>query len=257
MALRPCPDCNCQISSTARACPNCGYRSRRERTGSRPLLTAFVLFLAGYFSYQAWLAVHEPGTSPLEQFEARSRIPPPPVGAPTPAESNTTSPTPASAPSVPPVPYEEAQFVQIVRQSSTDYDAGANDMAKGATRPARAQKLCATGNRPTVQNWLGVINELSSNNAGKGVLSIRLDQHLTLATNNNDLSDAMGMTTLISPGTPLFQAVSQMKVGDTVIFSGSFASNEKDCFEEQSLTQEGSMQDPSFLFQFTDVRAIE
>jgi hypothetical protein len=41
-------------------------------------------------------------------------------------------------------PSTEQRFVAAVSQAHNNYNQGANDMAKGATRPARAQLMSAT-----------------------------------------------------------------------------------------------------------------
>ena len=174
------------------------------------------------------------------------------------------APAPASIPAVeatvatPPsseAGLDEARFLAIVDQGSASYDQGSNEMAKGASRPARAKALCELGGYG-VRDWKGTIETLSSNNSGKGVLEIRLGPHVTVGTTNNDFSDSISdLHTLIDPGSPVFAAATALKVGDPVIFSGRFGPTEDDCFAEQSVTQEGSMHDPEFLFAFSSVAA--
>ncbi len=109
---------------------------------------------------------------------------------------------------------------------------------------------------PTVTGWIGAVDELSSSNDGHGVLKIRLTSHLTVGTTNNALSDSIGMSTLIDPNSLVFQNASKLHKGQIVRFSGSFEQSRDDCFNEESLTQEGSMDDPDFLFQFSEVEGF-
>jgi len=52
------------------------------------------------------------------------------------------------------------------------------------------------------------------------------------------------------------QKVVSLSRDQHILFSGSFFPSDADCVQETSLTQEGSMTDPEFLFHFTDVSAI-
>jgi hypothetical protein len=56
-------------------------------------------------------------------------------------------------------------------------------------------------------------------------------------------------TAQVNPAVPLSEKTS-------FVFSGFFQSSEKDCVEERSLTQAGSMTDPVFDFRFTNVQSI-
>jgi hypothetical protein len=44
-----------------------------------------------------------------------------------------------------------------------------------------------------------------------------------------------------------------MEKGDPVKFSGTFVRDEADCIKEGSLTQNGSMTEPEFIFRFSRV----
>lgn len=177
------------------------------------------------------------------------------------APMQSAAPTPAAAPVAAPPPgptgLSEGQFVAIIDQASAAYDSGSNDMAKGAARPARARSICNAATGVQASEWRGTVETLSSNNEGKGVLTVRLSPHATVSTTNNALSDSMGMHTLIDPSSDVFRAATALHEGQAVIFSGSFAQNDKDCFEEMSMTQEGSMHDPEFLFAFSSVKAVD
>ena len=177
--------------------------------------------------------------------------------APMQSAAPTPAPAPVAAPPPEPTGLSEDQFLAIIDQASAAYDAGSNDMAKGAARPARAHSICNAATGVQASEWRGTVETLSSNNEGKGVLTVRLSPRATVSTTNNALSDSMGMHTLIDPSSDVFRAATALHEGQAVIFSGSFAQNDKDCFEEMSMTQEGSMHDPEFLFAFSSVRAAQ
>jgi hypothetical protein len=115
--------------------------------------------------------------------------------------------------------------------------------------------ICKSLPRLSVVNWVGKIEKLSSNSDGNGVLEISLADVARVETWNNDLSDISDHT-LINPSSSLFAVLAQMKLGDQVLFSGTFIPSELDCVEEHSLSLSGSMTDPEFIIHFASVEGI-
>jgi hypothetical protein len=150
------------------------------------------------------------------------------------------------------MPADESAFVSVVSNARLRYNAGANDMVKGASRPARKQALCSTLANNAVTNWVGKVSKLTTNSDGKGVLEIAIGDDISIVTWNNSLSDFEDKT-LIEPDTAIYRRALQLREGQTVWFSGHFFRNDTDCIKETSLTMGGSMQEPEFLFQFVDV----
>ena len=173
--------------------------------------------------------------------------------ATTASDNSDTSTDPAA----PPVPADEQQLSDIVAKYIDAYNRAGNDMAKGAVRHERAKAICQAFPSFTVSDWVGKVSTLDSTDKGNGILVLSIDQNITIGTTNNEFSDSL-FNTLIPVNSPLFTAVSAMKVGDLVDFSGSFVGGDSaidnDCFSEQSLTTDGSMQNPAFYFKFSSVK---
>jgi hypothetical protein len=150
----------------------------------------------------------------------------------------------------------EADFISVITAARGEYKSGPNDMVKGAARAHRRVRLCQLVQGTDVQGWTGRITNLSSSSSGKGVLGISIGPHITITTINNDFSDSFDHT-LIEPSSNVFREVVPLSVGQQILFSGSFLPSDTDCVREISLTQEGSMTDPEFLFHFTDVKAVQ
>lgn len=167
-----------------------------------------------------------------------------------------TVPRQPPALAAPVMPADQAAFIAAVEASIRAYRAAANDMVRGGERAKRAQSLCATHKALAVRNWIGWVETLSSNNDGRGVLAVRIARDVTVKTWNNALSD-MDDRTLLDPASAVFQAASAMRRGTAVRFSGSFLRSDTDCFREGSVTQDGSMRDPEFIFRFTALTATE
>lgn len=157
----------------------------------------------------------------------------------------------------PPMPADQAQFVGVVEKFITSYKGAANDMARGGERVARGKAICDVMRAPAVKDWIGTIDTLSSNNDGRGVLSVQISPNVRVETWNNAVSDA-GDRTLIDPASPLFATVSAMKKHQWVRFAGTFfPGDQADCLRESSITQSGAMTEPEFLFRFSGIKAIE
>ena len=108
----------------------------------------------------------------------------------------------------------------------------------------------------TVENWVGKIKGIETISDGRGVVYIGLPGHGNIKVSNRiTVSDAFttwGAGRFISPGSSLYNKVANLAVGDTVLFSGTFAQGD-DYLEELSLTEEGSMHEPEFSLTFMNI----
>lgn len=157
----------------------------------------------------------------------------------------------AQAASMPPI---EAKVIAEAEAAMNTYQAAPNDMAKGAVRLQRGHTLCKmlVPIRGIARDWLGTVEKLSSTSEGYGVLYVALAKNVHVETWNNSLSD-IETHTLIKPDTPIYNQAVKLSVGSPVVFSGNFFPSKSDCMQETSMTQEGSMTDPEFLFHFTAI----
>lgn len=172
--------------------------------------------------------------------------------------SQTQAPSPSVVPAVArvevPFPANEKEFILAIQQGQIAFRSAPNEMAQGGTRSKRRTAICQSLPQISVSDWVGRIETLSSNSDGKGVLEISLAPDIRVKTWNNDFSDSASHT-LIDPSSSLFGTVSQMRKGDQVVFSGAFFPSDVDCVTETSMSLEGSMTDPEFLFRFLSVNA--
>ena len=155
-------------------------------------------------------------------------------------------------------PALQTQVQDIVADFSARYRAAPNAMAAGGLRPERARALCAalrTGNA-AVRGWVGVVERLDSSASGHGVLKVRLTPTLALRTHSLEWGDQEDRT-LIPARSPLFRIAAALQAGQRISFDGSFRPNREDCIRETSVTVDGAMRDPDFLFRFTAIRPVE
>jgi hypothetical protein len=153
------------------------------------------------------------------------------------------------------MPQDQKQFIEIVERFHGAYTQAANDIAKDATRLQRAKAICAAIRTPVVQNWKGMVFKVSSNREGKGVLELTLSTHMRVTTWNDSIAD-VGDHTLIDPKSLLFDQTVLLKKNQQVLFSGSFIADPMDCFREISMTLSESMDEPEFLFRFSDIAPV-
>jgi hypothetical protein len=155
-------------------------------------------------------------------------------------------------------PFEQQLFVGVVTNAVHQFQGvGNNEFAQGATRPARRNAICEfarLGQNLQVQDWVGTVERRTTNNEGRGVLYIRLSEHVVLKTWNNAFSDLQDRT-LVDPNSSVFQAMSRLPEGTHVRFSGRFIRSATDCVREASVTLRGSMTAPEFIFRFEALRA--
>jgi hypothetical protein len=155
----------------------------------------------------------------------------------------------------PSVPADEAEFIKILALARGNYENAKTDFAKGATRPQRAKAICAASKSTQAKSWKGKVVRLTTNGDGKGVFAVEIAPSVTLKTFSVQLAD-IGSNTLIEPNSKLFGALGELSIGDQVKFSGSFIASATDCFQETSLTMNGSLTSPEFVMRFVDVQKI-
>ena len=164
-----------------------------------------------------------------------------------------TSDTASSSASM---PAAEKAVIDAVEDARRTYATASNEMQKGGARGARQKSVCAAIPDRKAHMWIGNVSTISSNSEGKGVLSVTIAPGVQVKTFNNAFSDIRDHT-LIEPSTSLFQKASSLDVGQTVRFSGNFFDSSVDCIEEASFTLEGSVTEPEFIMQFSNVTPLD
>jgi hypothetical protein len=153
------------------------------------------------------------------------------------------------------MPQDQKQFIDIVEHFDRAYAQTDNDITESATRLQRAKAICAAIRTPVVRNCTGTVFKVSSNREGKGVLQLTLSTHMRVTTWNDSVAD-IGDNTLINPKSPLFEQTVLLKKNQQVLFSGSFFPDSTDCFKEIGMTLSESMDEPEFLFRFSDISPV-
>jgi DNA-directed RNA polymerase subunit RPC12/RpoP len=247
MALIKCTECGKEISDKAGACPQCGSPVKTGIVSEKPKKKKMgigkwvLIFLAGIFiiSFIKTLVTNEM-SPPVQQADAERE------------KSKTTS-TPV--PPAIPVPQDQQAFVRGITSLINKYNEAPNELKKSSVRSERKKNIKETLNgKRSINNWVGVLAHMGTTSDQKAYITIRLEGgKIDIATWNNALSDIQDLT-LIPESASLYKKVSDMKVGDRVIFNGSFLSSENDFIREASLTEAGSMLNPKFIIRFSEIK---
>ena len=150
------------------------------------------------------------------------------------------------APSKPRIEIDQKKFLSLLSGYRVEYERGINELQRAAARTtariSRDRTLC-TFPDPYFAGWLGKID--LSEVAYLGVT-------VTFGGGGSNISVEMH-SQQITPSSPLYQTIYDMKDGAYVIFSGSFVRRKDGCIHEQSITETGSMRKPEFAFVLTEI----
>ena len=152
-------------------------------------------------------------------------------------------------------PEEQTTFIQAVTEYSEKFSSAKNELQQSVLRDERKAAIERSVNGYSISSWIGTISQLETNSDGKAIVSIAISPRIEIQTWNNALSD-IGSNTLIEKGSSLYSSLLQLTKGQMVEFSGVFFESDTDYLKETSMTIDGSMRSPEFLFNFRTIKPI-
>lgn len=155
-------------------------------------------------------------------------------------------------------PDDQKKFEEICSQYRAEYDRAGNEIQQSAARNGRKNALQQFGIK-SAQDWIGTIDNLSTNNDGKGVITIKLQSGLKISTWNNAISDIRDGT-LISPESTVFNSLMNLKKGENVQFSGDFITgSDTDYLRMTGMNTRDAMEmrNDGFLMIFADITSLK
>lgn len=262
MAIIKCPECGRDVSDKAPACPNCGnpiaaqmvapketiVRHIHEKSSSPPpkKKTGCVTILAAIVCF--FLLIGFIG-SLINDGDSKSSSSSPP------AASSSASTAPAKK-TIIPKPEAQLKFEQVIAEYAKQFSDAANELQESTTRKNRGQALAGLGMGNQVSEWVGYLDSMATNSDGDAYIIISLNKNLKVGTWNNALSDIEDKS-MIKSGTAVYNALSSMKKRQAIKFSGQFVRSKDDHFKEMSLTIQGSMKNPEYVFRFSKIEPIK
>jgi len=227
-----CKTCGKEISKSVKACPQCGAKQKK-------------------LSIIHWIGIGFLGLIIIGIANA------PDKASQSSGEQVKSSVSPKAIASIDSLmPTEQVRFIETVSKHARDFKGVKNELQQSAMRDQRKAAISGSLEGYSVASWVGTINQLETNTEGKAILSVRISPDIEIKTWNNALSD-IASNTLIGKGSSLYGSLFDLSVGQKIEFSGSFFPSETDFVEETSMTIDGSMRNPEFLFKFRSVRPIQ
>jgi len=227
-----CKTCGKEVSKTAKACPHCGEKLKKLGVIQWIGIVLLSLFVIGIIITP----------DKIEQSNSSKSITK--ISAKTKEQPVVT------------MPADELQFIKTVEKYILSFRGAKNELQESALRDQRKDDIAKTISGRVASSWVGEINQLETNMEGKAILSIKISPDIEIKTWNNAFSD-INANTLISKGSALYSSLVELSPNQQVVFSGSFFSSQTDYVEETSMTIEGSMSNPEYLFKFKSVKPLK
>ena len=156
-------------------------------------------------------------------------------------------------------PESQLQFHRLNRDCVPRYREGINEVQKSLAFNKCNEERTQFAAQNSMSGWVGTIERIATD---QGADVVQVDISSSAAgftvgyhTDNNRFSNIFSRT-MIRPGTPLFERIAKLPVGQKVIFDGSFVKDPGNSSKilEYSLTESGSMTAPVFIVEFSDIR---
>ena len=149
---------------------------------------------------------------------------------------------------------QEDAFINTINSAKQEYDEAHNEMKNDEIRHKRKEALRSIVPDYKASNWFGVITEITTTFDNGATLTVKIAPDISIETFNNEISD-VETKTIIRQKNTVFKQLYNLKAGDKVKFSGIFLSSDEDFLRENSISTEGSLQEPEFLFKFTSIES--
>lgn len=150
-------------------------------------------------------------------------------------------------------PEQQKKFLAIVAEAQQKAQTAANDMQKGGALAKREKQLCATLKKFSVKGWVGKVYSVSANTDGKGTMEIEIGPDAYVTTWHTSLGDYQHHT-MMEPDSEVFDQAAALSSGQEVVFSGRFFKDtEGKCLAEISITLDGKLTEPEFVFRFSEI----
>jgi hypothetical protein len=229
--FKDCPNCGEKMHISKKTCPKCGHRKK---------LRWFHWVLIGLALLVVFSVVRGGGNSSGTVTSTATADP---------AKKMTRTSEPVA-------PESQQKFMETVASHKKLFKDAKNELQQSSIRVKRRQALGDLRLGMRVNDWTGSIRRMETTSEGHAAIAVTIGPGIELCTWNNALSD-IGSETLIRHGSPLYNLLSQLEKGQKIRFSGFFFPSEDDYYEECSITIEGSMSAPEFLFMFTEAISLK
>lgn len=167
---------------------------------------------------------------------------------------NATEVTPKDMPPL------EKSFIKIMNKALDEYTTTTNEAKKAKIRVDLRKSSSDLLKDRMAKDWVGEVVSItiddSDASARIGVVLSREPAVGLSTTDNKAMDDKLGVHTGIDIGSNLYDAISELEIGDKVIFSGRFVSPWPNMLMVEPLEQNGIRASVG-VFKFTDIKKIQ
>lgn len=150
-----------------------------------------------------------------------------------------------------PLPPEQVSFSSLIDSMYNVYLEQPNELKKSSVKKARNNLFKTIKLERKVTNWIGILESMTTNDKGNASIEVSLlDSRAEIETADYP----------ITLGTNLYEYISSLSNGDTVVVCGRFYPSpdymgqyEYEYIYEHSYTESGSMENPEYYFKFKSV----
>ncbi len=240
-----CSTCGADIAKSAKTCPHCGGKQKK-----RPVIRIIAVIFLVLSIAAAILPSEKTKKTQTQTKDSKTTVFLTDSKQPSISTNNSSEKVAKETSEDKHItPADQNMFIELITTSMKDFLNAKNEVQESMARDKRKVALQNSSINRSIQSWIGKIDRLSTNSEGKAILYVKINQDISLATMNNSFSDS-NYNTLIDKSSNMYLTLSDLSVGDVIEFSGSFFPSKQDHFHETSLTIQGSMKQPEFLFKF-------
>lgn len=226
-----CNTCGKEISKSAKVCPQCGAKQKKISITHWIVIVSLVFIII-------WIVNNTDNKTSSNEVS-----------------SNTAISSKSAQSMEYQMPEDQRKFVQIITNYAEGFRGAKNELQQSNMRDQRKMAISSSLGSYSINFWIGTIHKLETNSEGKAILSVHISPEIKIKTWNNAFSD-LASNTLIEKGSPVYNSLFHLSNGQRVRFSGTFIPSGVDFIEETSMTIDGSMINPEFLFKFKTVTSI-
>ncbi len=152
------------------------------------------------------------------------------------------------------VPATQQKLMDLLAAQETAYFGTTQHEEREALATEQEQALCNEIGYD-IKDWVGTIESLKTVSGKSGAVEIKVSDKLTLMTWSGSVADGQD-DSLIAPNSDLFKALTGLKAGDNVRFSGRIAPDRTRCYRYANLSSRGRKKEPKLIVLFSEIKPL-
>jgi hypothetical protein len=151
-------------------------------------------------------------------------------------------------------PPQQLAFEEFIRSFARRAEEAPNALARQNLRRERAARFLTDG-FGGARDWVGTVSEIAANNRGRAVLLLSLADGSQLMSNDGRVR--LGDAGIIQRGTPIFDTVAGLRIGQRVRFDATFLCVREDCPIDPTTDAAETLATPRFVTHFRRITPID